>query len=106
VSATIILRHARRLCRGFGSVPVLVAGDPTAPDGKARRGLPNIVERVSEDGVGQIVERSEVVTIPTADVPTVLRGTAVTVDGQPRVVRDRLLIEDGSLVELVLAGAV
>ncbi len=104
MSAATILRHARRMCRGFGSVPVSVAGNPTAPDGEPRRGLRNIVERVEDDGVGQVVIRSEVLTIPAADVTTVARGTALTVDGAARTVRDRLLIEDGSLVELVLAG--
>jgi hypothetical protein len=92
------------MCRGFGSVPVAVAGNGTAPDGQPRRGLLNQAERVVEDGMGQVIERSEVLTIPTADVPAVVRGTTLTVDGRAREVRDRLLIEDGSLVELVLAG--
>lgn len=92
------------MCRGFGSVPVSVGASATAPDGQPRRGLLNQVERVVDDGVGQVIERSEVLTIPTADVTAVVRGTTVTVNGQTRVVRDRLLIEDGSLVELVLAG--
>lgn len=105
MSAAVILRHARRMCRGFGSVPVSVPGSPVAPDGKPHRGLLRQVERVTEDGVGQIVERSEVLTIPTADVLPVVRGTTLTVDGRSRTVRDRLLIEDGSLVELVLAEA-
>lgn len=104
MSAAVILRHARRMCRGFGSVPVLVAGNGTAPDGQPRRGLLNIVDRVSDDGAGQIVERSEVLTVPTADVATVARGTTLTVGGASRQVRDKLLIEDGSLTELVLAG--
>lgn len=104
MSAALILRHNRLMCRGFGSVPVAIAGNPTAPDGRPLRGLSRIVERVEDDGVGQIVTRSEVLTVPTADVPTVTRGTTLTVDGAARVVRDRLLIEDGALVELVLAG--
>jgi hypothetical protein len=104
MSATVILRHARRMCRGFGSVAVAVAGNGTAPDGQPLRGLVNQAERVVDDGIGQVIERSEVLTIPTADVPTVVRGTTLTVDGRAREVRDRLLMEDGSLVELILAG--
>ena len=104
MSAALILRHARTMCRGFGSVPVSVGGNPLAPDGQPRRGVVALVERVSDDGVGQIVERSEVLTIPTADVPTVARGATIVVNGAVRQVRDRLMIEDGSLVELVLAG--
>jgi hypothetical protein len=104
MSAATILRHARRMCRGFGSVPVVVGVSVNAPDGSPRRGLLNLVERVEDDGVGQVVVRSEVLTVPTEDVTTVARGTTLTVNGAARVVRDRLLLEDGSLVELVLAG--
>jgi len=104
MSAAIILRHARVMCRGFGSVPVVVGVSTLAPDGRARRGLLTIADRVSDDGSGQVVGRAEILSVPTADVVTVTRGTVLTVDGQTRTVREKLLAEDGSLCELVLAG--
>jgi hypothetical protein len=106
MSAAIMRRHARVMCRGFGSVAVRVGSNAAAPDGQARRGLLSIVDRITDDSVGQVVERAQILTVPTDDVRTVARGTVLTVDGQARTVRDKLLIEDGALCELVLVGGV
>jgi hypothetical protein len=106
MSAVLLLRHVRQMCRGFGSVPVSVGGSPTAPDGRARRGLLMRPDRVIEDSMGgQALERFEELTVPTADVLTVSRGTTVVVDGQTRVVREARLDADGVVTVLELARA-
>jgi hypothetical protein len=97
------LQHARMACRGFGSVPVSVGGNPTAPDGQPRRGLLRVPETVVDDGTGTIIERAATLRIPSVDVPTVVRGNTITVDGVAWQVRDVLETGDGAVSVLVIA---
>jgi hypothetical protein len=106
MSAALLLRHARRMCRGFGSVPVAVAGNGIAPDGQPLRGLLMLPDRTVDDGMGgQALERFAQLTIPAADVSGVTRGTALLVDGVSRRVRDKALESDGVTAVLDLAPA-
>ncbi len=77
---------------------------PVTVGGVTVRGSLATAERVVEDGVGQVVERSEVLTMRAGEVSSVTRGTVLVVDGVSRVVRDRLLNTEGAMVELILAG--
>jgi hypothetical protein len=99
------VQHARMACRGPFSVPVSVAGNPTAPDGRPRRGLLRVPESVVDDGTGTVIERAATLRIPSVDVPTVARGALITVDGASWQVRDVLETSDGAVTILVIARA-
>jgi hypothetical protein len=99
------LAHARLMCRGFGSVPVAVAGSATAPDGLPRRGLLRVPESVVDELTGTIVERAATLRLPTVDAAAVTRGALLLVDGVSWQVRDALPTSDGAITVAVLARA-
>jgi hypothetical protein len=102
---TTRIQHARMVCRGFGSVPVTVASNPTAPDGQPRRGLLRVPESVVDDMTGTIVERAATLRLPSADAAGVARGGTIVVDGVSWQVRDTLPVSDGAVTVVVVARA-
>lgn len=97
------LAHARMMCRGFGSVPVSVGASATAPDGQPRRGILRVPERLVDDGAGMLLERQATLRVPAADVESVTRGTALTVDSTAWETREKVPLGDGVVVILELA---